>query len=126
LSYEDWLYRKMDQNAHNEILAFLVVILGINLLLGGLTLTSITVGGLSTTQFFAYESFSASTALGLILSATGFLVGLSGFILVIHYNRHRSWFAGEIDKSSIHRKKKINRRSVSEILEEYSDNRKED
>jgi len=39
LSYEDWLNRKADESAHNEILAFLVVIPGMNISIGGLIVT---------------------------------------------------------------------------------------
>src|SRR4030042_3554639 len=44
LSFEDWLYRKSEQNAHSEIMAFLLVVLSVNLLLGGLVVTVLTVG----------------------------------------------------------------------------------
>ncbi|MBO3754640.1 MAG: hypothetical protein FGF53_07190 [Candidatus Brockarchaeota archaeon] len=33
---EDWMHRKTEGNAHNEILAFLITVLGVNLFVGGL------------------------------------------------------------------------------------------
>ena len=44
LSFEDWLYRKSEQNAHSEILSFLMMVMGVNILVGGLVVTVITVG----------------------------------------------------------------------------------
>jgi hypothetical protein len=41
LSFPDWLYRKAEQNAQSEILAFLMMVLGMNLLMGGLIVTVI-------------------------------------------------------------------------------------
>ncbi len=121
MSYEDWLYRKLDQNAHNEILAFLMVVLGINLLLGGMTMTTIAVGEPSVMFFLTGQPITSSTALGLILTVTGLLVAIAGFVLVIHYDRQKSWYASEIEKSSLHTKRKVSTKTIHQIMKEYSD-----
>jgi hypothetical protein len=41
---ENWLHRKAEENARNEILAFLMIILGVNLLTGGLLAIIIAAG----------------------------------------------------------------------------------
>jgi hypothetical protein len=69
MSYEDWLRRKADQYGHSEILAFLMIILGMNLLVGGFIVTVITTGQIMDLQFIIQHSLSQSSAIGLILTA---------------------------------------------------------
>jgi uncharacterized BrkB/YihY/UPF0761 family membrane protein len=109
LSFEDWLYRKAEQNAHNEILAFLMTILGMNLLVGGLLVTLITMGQLTLLPLLNQQPLSQSATLGFILTVVGFCVLSTGFVLVIHYDRERSWFIGETAKSTLYKKDKDKR-----------------
>lgn len=124
LSIGDWLHRKAEENAHNEILAFLMTVLGVNLVVGGLLVVIIVVGEPSWLLIFPYEPLQTSSAyLGLILTITGFAILSAGFVLVMYYDRKRSWYIKEIEKSSI-RRKISHPKSVKEILEEYTDKRK--
>jgi len=120
--FEGWLYRKAEENAHNEILAFLSMILGMNLLMGGL-LMSLAVFGELTVLLHPYSlppSFSAYS--GFILSAVGFAVLSAGFIFVLYYSRKRLWYINEIQKPATRRK--IASKTVTETLEEYTGKRK--
>ena len=122
MSFEGWLHRKAEENAHNEILAFLLVILGVNLLMGGL-LTNLIIFGELTVPLHPYRllpSFSAYS--GFILSVVGFAVLFAGFILVLYYSRKRLWFINEIAKSAIRRK--IAPKTAIEILQEYAGKKK--
>ena len=122
---EDWLHRKAEEDAHNEILAFLMIILGVNLLTGGLLAIIIAAGEPSWLLSFPYMPLQASPAyLGLILTVAGFAVLAVGFVLVMHYDRKRSWYIKEIEKSSMPKKWKTNSETVDQILEEYSGKRK--
>ena len=67
---------------------------------------------------------TAATSLGLILTITGFAVSSAGFILVIHYDRKKSWYRKQIEKSSIEKRWKTKPKSVDEILEEYAGKRR--
>jgi hypothetical protein len=62
--------------------------------------------------------------LGLILTVAGFAILAAGFVLVMHYDRKRSWYIKEIEKSSMPKKWKTNSETVDRILEEYSGKRK--
>jgi hypothetical protein len=122
---EDWLHRKAEENAHNEILAFLLIILGVNLLTAGLMVTIIVSGGQDWWLFHLYWQLQTATInLGLILTIMGFAISSAGFILVIHYDRKKSWYRRQIEKSSIAEKWKMKPKSVDEILEEYVGRRK--
>ena len=118
MSFEDWLYRKAEQNAHSEILAFLMMVLGMNLLIGGLIVTIIAVGQLNLFPFLVQQPLNQSSALGPILTLTGFAVLSVGFVMVIYYDRHRSWHLREIEKSARIKNRKVTVKTANEILEE--------
>ena len=118
MSFEDWLYRKSEQNAHSEILAFLMVVLGVNILIGGLVVTTITVGQVPPLFSMFSQSLNSSGVLGLVLTLVGFCLLCAGFILVVYYDRERSWYLGEIEKSTQIKNRKISVRTAHDILEE--------
>jgi hypothetical protein len=118
LSLEEWMNRKAEQNAHSEILAFLMMILGMNLLVGGLVVTIITVGEPIWFSFLVQPPMSRSAFLGLTLTFVGFAVIIVGFIMVIHYDRQRSWFLREIERSSLIKNRRITVQNAHDVLEE--------
>ncbi|MEM2972157.1 MAG: hypothetical protein QW270_07065 [Candidatus Bathyarchaeia archaeon] len=114
---EDWMHRKAEENAHNEILAFLVMILGANLLVGGL-LTIIIASGEQSWLNFPYTPMQVSPAyFGFALAITGFAILSAGFALAVHYDKRRNWYIKEIEKSSVI--PKLKPKTVDQILEEY-------
>jgi len=118
-SFEEWLYRKANQNAHNEILALLIIVLGANFLMGGLVLTVIQTGELSFTTLIDPILLSKAIHMGFILTLAGFVVVSAGFILVIHYDREKSWYQGEIAKSTTFKKKKTKKNYLNSYAKEY-------
>jgi hypothetical protein len=124
LSFEDWLYRKSEQNAHSEILAFLMMVLGVNILVGGLVVTVMMVGQAPLFPFMSSQPVNGSAAVGLVLTLVGFCLLCAGFLLVVHYDRERSWYLGEIEKSTKIRNRKVTVRAAHDILEELVENRK--
>jgi hypothetical protein len=124
LSFEDWLYRKAEQNAHNEILAFLMMIMGMNLLIGGLVVTVIVLGEPTLLLFIIQQPLSHSATIGFMLTVAGFSVLAFGFVLVVHYDRERSWYVGETTKSTMYRKKKPTAKTTNQTLKELADGRK--
>jgi membrane protein implicated in regulation of membrane protease activity len=125
LSFQEWLYRKAEQNAHSEILAFLMMILGMNLLMGGLILTVITAGGPNLLFYVTQQPLTQSAVLGLVLTITGFLILSASFVLVVHYDRQRSWHLKEIEKSTRLRNKKVTIKTADELLRELADENSE-
>ncbi|MGA2767441.1 MAG: hypothetical protein ABSF24_03905 [Candidatus Bathyarchaeia archaeon] len=125
MSFQEWLYRKAEQNAHSEILAFLMMILGMNLLMGGLILTVITAGGPNLLFYVTQQPLTQSAVLGLVLTITGFLILSASFVLVVHYDRQRSWHLKEIEKSTRLRNKKVTIKTADELLKELADENRE-
>jgi vacuolar-type H+-ATPase subunit I/STV1 len=124
LSFEDWLYRQAEKNAHNEILAFLVILLGVNLLVGGLVITIIMAGQPILFPFITQHIINMPIATGLILTDAGFSIIFAGFVLVIHYDKQRSWNLKEIDKSAGRKNWKVAIKTANEMLEEMDEDKK--
>jgi uncharacterized membrane protein len=120
--FEDWLHRKAEENAHNEILAFLLMVLGMNLLMGGLLMSLIVAGELTVVLQPSSLPPSFTAYSGFILTVVGFLVMFSGFTLTIYYSRKRLWFISEIERSTL--RMKIPPKTANTILDEYAGKRK--
>jgi hypothetical protein len=119
LSYEDWLYRKADQYAHNEILAFLMMILGMISLVGGLSITVAVSGQLLLIPMIDQYPLSSSSSVGLVLTTAGFIVLLGGFVSTVHYDRKRTWHVGQIEKAHQLKNRKIDIHIMKEALENF-------
>ena len=119
MSYTDWLRRKADESAHNEVLAFLTVVLGINVAIGGLIVTIIMLGGPYFLTFLTQRRLDLSVALGPILSFLGFFTTSVGFVLTFYHDRKRAWYQSEMQKSSVYEKKKSGAKTTEEVLREY-------
>jgi uncharacterized membrane protein len=119
---EDWLHRKAEENAHNEILAFLLMVLGMNLLMGGLLMSLIVAGELTVILQPSNLPPSSTAYSGFILTVVGFFVMFSGFTLTIYYSRKRLWYITQIERSSL--RMKVTPKTANTIVEEYAGKRK--
>jgi uncharacterized membrane protein len=120
--FEDWLHRKAEENAHNEILAFLLMVLGMNLLMGGLLMSLIVAGELTVILQPSSLPPSFTAYSGFILTVVGFFVMFAGFVLTVYYSRRRLWYISEIERLAPRRR--IASRTASTILDEYAGKRK--
>jgi hypothetical protein len=94
-----------------------MMILGMNLLMGGLVVTVIATGGPNLLLYLTQQPLNQSAVLGLALTITGFLILVSGFVLVVHYDRQRSWHLNEIEKSTRPKSRKITIKTPDELIE---------
>jgi hypothetical protein len=115
MAFEDWLNRKANHHAHNEMFAFLTMILGMNFLIGGLVMTANTTLGFS---IINQLSSTLPSVIGFVLSIIGVFVLLSGFLLVLCDDRKRAWHIGEIEKADRLRNRKIRIAEAEELLKE--------
>jgi hypothetical protein len=128
MSYTDFLYRKADEYAHNEIISFFVIILGMIMLVGGLLITLIVVQDPAWLLFIPYQQLMSHIGiLGLIFSLTGLVCLAVGFILLVHYDRKKSWILGQFKESKPDQRNaslelKLDR--IEKVLQEYSRKRK--
>lgn len=124
MSFGNFLYRKADEYAHNEIISFFVIILGMIMLVGGFLVTLAVVQEPEWLLFIPYQQFMNRVGIiGLILSLTGFAFLAIGFILVVHYDRKKSWVLDQLGKSKPNQKSasselKLDR--IRKVLEEHS------
>jgi len=102
-----------------------MMILGMNLLMGGLILTVITAGGPNLLFYVTQQPLTQSAVLGLDLTITGFLILSASFVLVVHYDRQRSWHLKEIEKSTGLRNKKVTIKTADELIKELAGENKE-
>jgi len=124
LSFEDWQYRQAEKNAHNEILALIVMVLGANLLIGGLIITVLTTGQPIIIPFITQQTINLPIALGVILTNSGFAILFAGFALGIHYDKQRSWHLKEIDKSSDRKNWQVAVKTANEMLQEIDEKKR--
>lgn len=120
MSFTDWLQRKADESSHNEIISFMIVVLGMNIAIGGLIVTTIMIGEPNFFSLFTQQPINMSVALGPILALVGFFLAAIGFILTFHHDRKKSWYLGQIRKSDMFTKKKDRAKTTDELMEEYA------
>jgi len=121
MSLENRFYRSAAKYAHNEILSFLMMILGMNLLIGGIIVILISTSG--SYLLVAYILTSYSGIVGLILTSAGFTIISVGFILAVHYDKRRSWYISQLEKRAVPDEPKAALKMANKILQEYVDTR---
>ena len=87
-------------------------------------MTIIVVGQPNLFPFLTQIPLNQSSALGLILTLTGFSTLSAGFILAVHYERKRSWHLAQIEKSTTLKNRKITVKTANELIEELTDEKK--
>lgn len=100
--YTDYMRENVEELRHKETLAFLIMIMGMISLMGGLTMTILLANHLSWFLFFPYEpTYNHSTLLGMTLTLLGFGLTSAGFVLAVHYDREKMWFLKQLRESNV-------------------------
>lgn len=124
MSFEEWKHGEAEKNAQSEILAFLLIIMGINLLATGLIITIMTTGQPILFPYPLPQLTNLPVALGLIFTDSGFAVIFAGFALSVHYDKQRSWHLNEIDKSAKRKNWKTNPKTTDQTHQEQKEEKK--
>lgn len=99
--YKEYMRENVEELRHRETLAFLIMIMGMISLMGGLTMTIILANQLNWFLFFPYEPTSSpSSLLGMTLTLLGFALTSAGFVLAVHYDREKMWFLKQLRESN--------------------------
>ena len=99
--YKDYMRENVEELRHRETLAFLIMIMGMISLMGGLTMTIILANQLSWFLFFPYEpSPGPAGLLGMALTLLGFSLTSAGFVLAVYYDREKMWFLNQLKESN--------------------------
>jgi hypothetical protein len=102
---------KAEELAHNEILAYLTIVLGATFLVGGLLETIIIAESPQWFLMLPYQQLSQpSSVLGPILTILGFVLISAGFILSIQYDRKKMWYLNQLEESGAFWRKQEERR----------------
>ncbi len=99
--YTDYMRENVEELRHRETLAFLIMVMGMISLMGGLTITGILASQLSWFLIFPYEATSSpSSLLGMTLTLLGFGLTSAGFVLAVYYDREKMWFLEHLKESN--------------------------
>ena len=100
--YKEYMRENVEELRHRETLAFLIMIMGMISLMGGLTITIILANRLSWFLFIPYEPTSGpSSLLGMALTLLGFALTSAGFVLAVHYDREKMWFLKQLREANV-------------------------
>jgi len=99
--YKEYMRENVEELRHRETLAFLIMIMGMVALMGGLSVTVILATQLSWFLFFPYEPTSSpSSLLSMTLTLLGFALTSAGFVLAVYYDREKMWFLNQLRESN--------------------------
>ncbi len=100
--YRDYMREKVAEMRHRETLSFLIMIMGMISLMGGLSATILLANNLDWFLLLPYEpTYSSSGLLGLTLTLLGFGLAAAGFVLAVHYDRDKMWFLKQLEESNV-------------------------
>jgi len=100
--YAEYMRDRVEEYRHREVLAYLIINMGVVFLVGGLLITVTLAENLSWLLIFPYEANKyASSFIGTILGVFGFVLTSGGFILAFHYDREKLWFSKKLRESNV-------------------------
>lgn len=106
--FSEYLHEKAEESRHNELIGYLIVIIGSIFFVGGLLETVIKVESPEWFLIIPYHLTSHPySLLGLTLTSIGMVLLCSGIALGFHYARDRSWYMKEIQKAHLLEEQKV-------------------
>ena len=100
LALRDYLHEKAEESRHNETLGFLIMIVGVNLLVGGILATVVTVENPNWLLFIPYQLTSHPYSLvGLSFAVIGLVLLVLGIIFSAHSALQRSMYMDRLKEA---------------------------
>ena len=100
MALRDYLHEKAEESRHNETLAFLIVVIGVNFLVGGIVVTVVTVENPEWLLFIPYKLNSHPYSLvGLSFTSIGLVLLVLGIVFSIHSALQRSLYMDRLKES---------------------------
>jgi len=100
LALRDYLHEKAEESRHNETLAFLIVVIGVNFLVGGMVATVVAVENPEWLLFIPYKLNSHPYSLmGLSFTSIGLVLLVLGIVFSIHSALQRSLYMDRLKES---------------------------
>ncbi len=103
MSFEEYIREKAAESRQKESVGFLLIILGMTLLVGGLLITFITVGNPDWFMFIPWKQTSDPTSLiSLSMTLSGFVLAFVGATYVIFASSERSGYLSSLKEALEH------------------------
>lgn len=100
MALRDYLHEKAEESRHNETLAFLIVVIGVNFLVGGMVATVVAVESPEWLLFIPYKLNSHPYSLvGLSFTSIGLVLLVLGIVFSIHSALQRSLYMDRLKES---------------------------
>jgi len=114
-SFSEYLHEKADESRHNEIVGYLIVIIGSIFFISGLIETVITVENPEWLLIIPYHlTPNPYSLLGLSLTSIGVTLLVLGIVMGIYYARERSWYMKKLRKAYTVEEQKLKLEKQSE------------
>jgi len=115
LALRDYLHEKAEESRHNETLGFLIMLIGVNFLVGGILATVVTVEDPEWLLFIPYRLTSHPYSLvGLSFAIIGLVLLVLGIIFSIHSALQRSMYMDRLKEAQTLEAQKVGSETSSE------------
>ena len=118
--FSEYLHEKAEESRHNEIISYLIIIIGSVFFVGGLleTIVTTTIVGTNPNWFLIFPYHftpNPDSLLGTSLTSVGIVLIVLGIVLAILYARQRTWYMKELHRAHAVEEKKL--RTEKKVIE---------
>jgi len=100
LALRDYLHEKAEESRHNETLGFLIMVIGVNLMVGGVLATVVSVENPDWLLFIPYKFNSNPYSLvGLSFAIIGLVLLVLGVVFSVHSALQRSLYMDRLKET---------------------------
>lgn len=100
MALRDYLHEKAEESRHNETLGFLIMVIGVNFLVGGIVATVVTVENPEWLLFIPYKLNSDPYSLvGLSFASIGLVLLVLGIVFSVHSALQRSLYMDRLKEA---------------------------
>jgi hypothetical protein len=112
LGIRDYLHEKAEESRHNETISYLMTVIGVVFLVGGVLVTVLKVEKPAWFLFIPFQlSADLYSILGLSFTVTGMSFLSLGVALSIHYAMDRNWYMSELHKAHMVEERRLKKQA---------------
>ena len=123
--FSEYLHEKAEESRHNELIGYLIIVIGSVFFVGGLLETIITTklagGNPEWFLIFPYHfTPDPDSLLGTALTSVGTALIILGVALAIHYARERSWYMKELHRAHTVEEQKVKTEKQNKAIQKLT------